>query len=245
MTALHPRPPAPTTDVRRVAAGLLAVEGLLMFVPLAILGSAIGWPASLDDPAAVALPRLLENEGAVRLGYLVYLAYSVLFLPVAIWATRALTGGADGPLTRLATGLAVASTLARCIGILRWLTAMPTLATTFVAAPDGASRAALAAVYDALNDFGGGIGEALGVSLFAVGWLATTIVAAWRVGVVPRWLLLFGGLAAAALALPLAELGGIDLGPLGPVGVTALQLWFLAAAAVLGRGVPGRTAERP
>ena len=194
MTALHPRPPAPTTDVRRVAAGLLAVEGLLMFVPLAILGSAIGWPASLDDPAAVALPRLLENEGAVRLGYLVYLAYSVLFLPVAIWATRALTGGADGPLTRLATGLAVASTLARCIGILRWLTAMPEHARAYGSTPDGPLRD-----YDVLNAFGGGIGEALGVALFAVGWLVVTLAAAWRVGAVPRWLLAAGAVPAVGL----------------------------------------------
>lgn len=235
MTALHPRPPAPTTDVRRVAAGLLAVEGLLMFVPLAILGSAIGWPASLDDPAAVALPRLLENEGAVRLGYLVYLAYSVLFLPVAIWATRALTGGADGPLTRLATGLAVASTLARCIGILRWLTAMPVLARAYGSTPDGPLRDALAVDYDVLNAFGGGIGEALGVALFAVGWLVVTLAAAWRVGAVPRWLLAAGAVPAVGLGLSLAELGGADLSALGPVGPASLQIWFLAAAVVLAR----------
>ena len=226
---------APSTSSRRVAAGLLAVEGLLMFVPLAVHGGAIGWPASLGDPAAVALPRLLENEDAVRLGYLAYLAYSVLFLPVAIWATRTLTGNDDGPLARLAMGFAVASTLARCIGILRWLTAMPALAQAYASAPDDAVRAALAADYELLNAFGGGIGEALGVSLFAVGWLATTVAAAWRSGAVPRWLLVAGGLAATGLALPLAELGGLDLGPLGTVGVTGLQLWFLAAAVVLVR----------
>jgi len=235
MTTVDSRTTSPPAHGRRVAAALLAVQGLLMFVPLGVLGSAIDWPASLGDPAAVALPRLLENEGAVRLGYAVYLAYSVLFLPVAIWTTHTLTRGDDGPLARLAIGFAVASTLARCIGILRWLTAMPALASSYAAAPDDAARAALAADYALLNAFGGGIGELLGVALFAVGWLVSTLAAAWRVAEVPRWLLAVGFVPAAGLALPLVELGGLDAGPLVTVGAAALQLWFLAAAVVLAR----------
>ena len=133
-----------TTEHRRIAAVLLIIEGLIFFVPLAILATSIGWPASLGDPAAVALPRLAENEGVVRLGYLTYLAFSVLFLPVAVWATRALSGGDDSPLTRVAVGFAVASTLARSIGILRWLTVMPVLAGAYRDAPDDTARAAMA-----------------------------------------------------------------------------------------------------
>jgi Domain of unknown function (DUF4386) len=238
-TATRSDTASPSSTSRRVAASLLAVEGVLLFVPLAVLGSAIGWPASLADPAAVALPRLLENEGAVRLGYLVYLAYSVLFLPVAIWTTRTLTRGDDGPLARMAVAFAVASTLARCIGILRWLTAMPALAMTYVAAPEGAPRDALAAVYDALNDFGGGIGELLGVSLFAAGWLGCTVVTARRAGGAPGWLLGAGTLAAVALTLPLVELLGVDPGGLTAIGTSLLQLWFLAAAVVLARAPRG------
>ena len=228
------RAPAETT-ARRVAAGLLAVEGLLIFVPLAVLGAAIGWPASLGDPAAVALPRLLENEGVVRFGYGVYLVYSVLFLPVAVWTTRALTRGDDGPLARTAVGFAIASALARSIGILRWLTAMPALARTWETTPEGEGRAALAAVYDALNDFGGGIGEVLGVSLFAVGWLACTLIAARRAGAVPGWLLGAGAVTALAVALPLVELAGLDAGPATTISGTVLHLWFLTTAVVLAR----------
>ena len=55
------------------------VQGLLIFIPTFVLGAAINWPDSLDDPASVALPRLLENEGAVRAGYFAYLIYSILF----------------------------------------------------------------------------------------------------------------------------------------------------------------------
>ena len=66
----------------------------------------------------------------------------------------------------------------------------------------------------ALNSYGGGIGELLGVSLFAVGWLGCTMVLAWRSGIAPRWLVIAGGIATVALGLPLVELAGVDPGPL-------------------------------
>ncbi|MED7951121.1 MULTISPECIES: DUF4386 family protein [unclassified Streptomyces] len=235
----HPVPlsgvPPRAFDPRRTAAVLLAVEGLLLIVPIVVLGAAIGWPASLDDPAAIALPRLLENEGAVRAGYAVYLVYSVLFLPVAVWTGRALTGGTESLLTRLAVGFAVASTLARTIGISRWLLAMPGLAETYGAASDAAAREAVAVQYQVLNDFGGGVGEVLGVSLFAVGWLVCASVAALRARTAPRWLLIAALLTAAGLALPLVELAGADPGAATSIGSALLQLWFLAAAVVLAR----------
>ncbi len=65
------------------------------------------------------------------------------------------------------------------------------------------------------------------------------MVLAWRTGVAPRWLVIAGGIATVALALPLVELAGVDPGPLTSVGTTALQLWFLAAAFVLIRVVAG------
>ncbi|MEU5397885.1 DUF4386 domain-containing protein [Streptomyces sp. NPDC005963] len=227
--------PARTSDARRTAAVLLTVEALLIFVPAVVLGSAIGWPASLDDPAAVALPRLLEEEGAVRAGYAVYLLYSVLFLPVAVWTTRVLTDGEDSALSRVAVGFAIASTLARTIGISRWLLAMPGLAEAHGDASGAGVRESLAVQYQVLNDFAGGIGEVLGVSLFAVGWLVCTVTAALRAGSTPRWLLFSGFLVAAGLALPLAELAGVDSGAATSIGSSLLHLWFLAAAVTLFR----------
>lgn len=240
MLATHPPDRLPSTPVRafgprRTAAALLTVEGLLIFVPLIVLGNAIGWPASLDDPAATALPRLLDEEGAVRAGYTVYLIYSVLFLPVAVWTTRALTDGRDSHLSRVAIGFAIVSTLARTIGISRWLLAMPGLAEAHGDASDPAVREALAVQYQVLNDFGGGVGEVLGVSLFAVGWLVCTMLAALRADTAPRWLLIAGFLVAAGLALPLVEIAGADPGAATSVGTSLLHLWFLTAAPVLFR----------
>ena len=193
----------------RLAAAVLILEALLLFAPMAVLGAAIEWPASLDWPAAELLPRLLANEAAVRQGYLLYLAYSLLFWPVALLTADVAAGGAErGPLLRLALGFAAVSTLARAIGILRWLTVMPGLAAAY--ASGGADQAAIAAIYTALNSYGGGIGELLGVSLFAA-------------------------LALAALSIPV--FGGPDLMPVA-AAVSLLSLWMLVAGVrlVIGRG---------
>jgi hypothetical protein len=54
-----------------LTAWMLLVEGLLIFIPLTVLGSAINWPQSLGDPADKMLPLLVQNSAAVRFGYLV------------------------------------------------------------------------------------------------------------------------------------------------------------------------------
>ncbi|MEV0677614.1 DUF4386 domain-containing protein [Actinosynnema sp. NPDC050436] len=219
-----------TSAPRRTTAALLLVEGLLMVVPIVLLGAAVDWPASLGEPAATVLPRVAENETAMRLGYVAYLAYSALFLPVALWVTATLApAGQDSRVARLGTAFAALSALARCVGIIRWLTTMPDLAHAW---QSGADRAAVEVQYDALNSFAGGVGELLGVSLFAAGWLLCLA----GVADVPRWLRAFTVLTAAALALPLVELLGVDAGALISVGSATVQVWFLATAAHLLRG---------
>ncbi|MCP2271069.1 protein of unknown function (DUF4386) [Actinokineospora diospyrosa] len=208
---------------------LLLVEGLLLFVPLVVLGAAVDWPASLGEPAATVLPQVAENETALRLGYVLYLAYSALFLPVALWTTATLAPDRqDSRLARLGMAFAALSTLARCVGIVRWLTTMPDLAQDW---QSGVHREAVEVQYDALNSFAGGVGELLGVSLFAAGWLLCLA----KIADIPVWLKGFTALTAAALALPLVELLGVDAGALISVGSATVQVWFLVTAVYVFR----------
>lgn len=200
-------------------AGVVAlVFGVLMFVPAIVLGAAIDWPASLGEPAAVMMPLLVEQSVAVQVGYLVYLAYSVLFLP-AIALLGRLAG--DTQLVRIAIVLAGLSALARAIGILRWLTVLPELAAS------GESPE----LFDAINSYGGGIGELLGVSIFGAGAIALTAIALRSV--LPRWVAVSGIVVAAGLLLPWLEIFGIDLGPVISISVAGVQLWFLAVGSLL------------
>lgn len=213
-------------QARQTAALWSIAFGLLMFVPLLALGAAIGWPASLDLPAAQILPLIPQQQDAVRFGYLVYLAYSVIFFPTIAALGQALGENAT---TRLASQFALISALARSIGILRWLTAMPALAGLATTSDPQTTQL----VYAAINSWGGGIGELLGVSLFGLIAIALVSKRIFETDVLPRWLGGFGMIAAAALVLPWLEVFGINLGPIISVSVAVVQLWFLALGTTL------------
>jgi hypothetical protein len=220
---------APAAPERpRMLGALLIAEGLLALAPLAILGPAIGWPASLDKPAHEQLAAIAGAPGAVTAGYGVYLLYSVLIAPVMIALAARLRGGLASPLGLTVAAFAALSTLARAIGILRWLTAMPALAAAH-ATSEPATRTQIELVFSALNDYGGGIGEVLGVSLFMALALGTLGVGALRGGGLPTWISVFGLVAAAALgALAVPVFGGPDVMPVA-VAVSLLSAWMIAA----------------
>lgn len=230
--------PAASTDPGREAtlprgraAGLgvlLIADALLALAPVAILGAAIGWPASLDAPAAEQLARIHANAGAVTFGYAVYLLYSVLVAPVMIGLAARTFGGLGSPLAATVAAFGALSALARSIGILRWLTVMPALAAAHAGA-DPATRQDIELVFDAVTTYGGGIGEVLGVSLFMALSLGTLCVGALALRRMPVWLAVAGLVAAVLLAgLALPSLGvAVDVP--AAVAVSALSLWMLAA----------------
>lgn len=225
--------PRPTRD--RALGALLIAEGLLALAPIAILGPAIGWPASLDKPAAEQLAAVAGAPGAVIAGYGVYLLYSILIAPVMIALAARLRGGLASPLGLTVAAFAALSALARAIGILRWLTVMPGLAAAHAAA-DPVARAQIERIFDALTTYGGGIGEVLGVSLFMALALGLLAVGALRGGGLPTWAAAFGLLAALGLAaLSLPVFGAGDLMPVA-AAVSLLSLWMIAVGAQCARG---------
>lgn len=234
-TFIHPAVAAPTNAAPRRRTGLgwlLIADALLSFVPVAVLGSAIGWPASLDKPAAEQLAAIAAHPGAVALGYAVYLLYSVLVAPVMIGLAARTFGGLQGPVASTVAAFAALSALARSIGILRWLTVMPMLAAAHAGAgADPALRSQIEWLFKGLTDHGGGIGEVLGVSILMAASVGTLSVAALVRGGMPRWLASLGIVSAlllAALALP--ALRGPEIVPIA-AAVSLLSIWMLAAGA--------------
>ena len=217
-----------TPSHHRALGALLIADALLAFAPIAILAPAIGWPASLGKPAAEQLVAIASAPGAVVAGYGLYLLYSVLVAPLMIGLAARLQGGLSSPLGMTVAAFAALSALARSIGILRWLTVMPALATAHAAAAP-ADRTQIELLFNAITTYGGGIGEVLGVSLFMALSVGTLSVDALLRGGLPAWLAGLGLLSALALAgLSLPVFGGPALVPVA-AAVSLLSVWMLAA----------------
>jgi hypothetical protein len=230
---------------------VLLVQGLSLFAPMVVLGDAIEWPDSLDFPPARMLPLLAGEIDAVRLGYGLYLGYSVLFLVTGVMTAR--LAARPGPLNALALvaiGAAAASALARAIGILRWLTGSVALADAH--AQPGLSaegRASIEAMQAAINAWGGAIGEVLGVAIFAAIWAIASSILILRDRQLPRWAGVTGLVAGGLVALPALEVFGITPPVSIVLSTTGIQLWFMTLGLLflwraLRRGSPP-PASRP
>lgn len=225
-------PPNFNASQRFLLGALLIAVAILSFLPLAILGPAIGWPASLRLPAAQQLAAIASAPAAVASGYSVYLLYSVLVLPVMTLLAWRCSGSLGRPLAVMVVAFAALSVLARSIGILRWLTAMPAMAQQHAAA-DAAAKQVLEAIFTTVTTYGGGIGELLGVSLFMSLSLGLAMVAAWTARALPRWLAAFGMASAVLLfALSLPAIGIAIHVPIA-VAATVLAVWMVVAGIVV------------
>ena len=226
---------APSRSLLLAAGLVLLVQGFSIFAPMAVLGGAIQWPDSLDFPPAQMLPLLREQLDAVRLGYGLYLGYSLLFLVTGVLTVRlAARPGPLGALALIAIGAAAVSALARAIGILRWLTGSVALAEAHGAAglsPEG--RAAVETMQAAINAWGGAIGETLGVAAFAAIWAIAASLVILRDRRLPAWAGLTGLLAGVLVASPALELFGIAPPVSIVISTTGIQLWFLALGLLL------------
>lgn len=237
---------SPSGENRRIRSLLLAagvvllLQGFSLFAPMAVLGSAIQWPDSLDFAPAKMLPLLRDQLDAVRLGYGLYLGYSLLFLVTGVLTVRlAARPGALGALAFIAIGAAAASALARAIGILRWLTGSVSLAEAHAAPGLSAEgRAAIENMQAAINAWGGAIGETLGVAAFASIWAISVSLIILRDRQLPAWTGLTGLVAGVLVALPALELFGIEPPVSIVLSTTGIQLWFMALGALfLWRGI--------
>ena len=150
-------------------------------------------------------------------------------------SVRAALGGEKGEsIAQMALGFGALSALARSIGIIRWLVAMPALAVAYNAAGvTSQSQETLSIVYDALNNFGGSIGEILGVSIFAALALFMIAILIFQHRKLPVWIAAFAVISGVFLLLPAFEIFGVDMGIFLTLSVAVVQFWFLAVGVYL------------
>lgn len=208
---------------------LLLSQFILMWAAFFILMPAINWPASLGEPPAVILPLIVEQAVPVFTGYTSYLLHALLLIPLAV--TLRTTLKMSPILGTTAVALGVLAGFAKALGITRWLFLMPGLALTYTN-PDAsvATRDSIAVVYEAFNAYAGGLGELLGVGLFAGAWTVLISIALTRLGGGARIIGLTGFVAAAGLFSTLPSVVGIDSPILLTLSGIIWQFWTAALA---------------
>jgi Domain of unknown function (DUF4386) len=114
---------------------------------------------------------------------------------------------------------------------------MPVLAETYVApGTSDATRQAVEVAYDAFNEYAGGVGELLGVTITGAAWIGLTSIALLRSRRCPNWLGVLGLLATVLLLPGLVSIAGVEVGALfAVIGGNVLLVWMLARAFVLVR----------
>lgn len=229
--------PAPTgTPARRATSTglLLAASGVLAATGGTILAVVFGWPAVLDEPGTVVLPRFAADEAAIRAGFYLLLVSSLVLVPAAYAVEATLTRPTAG--TRAMTVFGVAGALFQILGWVRWPITVPYLVDSYEAADGEAARQAVATSFDLLNRYAGGaLGEHLGW-LFQGVWAVFVGVVVLRAAGLPRW---FGGLglglaAVWAVLVPgSAVLRSEAMNTLGQPVYTAWYVWLLVLGLVL------------
>jgi len=162
---------------------LLLAQLILFLIPLIVLGQAIGWPASLRLAPEEALPLIHREALSLQIGYWGYLLTSVALIPLAVALRRyANANGVAGLLVDATLYIGVAAGVLKTLGIVRWLIAMPALASLHETTADPVVRSAVEVSYLALNGYAGSVGELLGVQLFSGLWLLGTGLVLGRIG---------------------------------------------------------------
>jgi hypothetical protein len=162
--------------MRAGGAALVLAAGAFVSVFL-FLAATFDYPAVLDRPAAVVLPRLVALGTTGRAAWAGYALLPLLLVPGAVGVAAALGRGAAAPM-RVAQLAASLSAFAMTLGLARWSTMHWTLAQAWERMPaDAGARAALAATFDGLNALlGTFIGEFVG-ELGLYGFLLLTAAA--------------------------------------------------------------------
>lgn len=223
--------------------------GLALIAFLALTNAAysalvvlFGYDDILREPVGVVLTRFSAAGAPLVLAWAGFAWSALLFIPAAVLTARALEGLHGQPVW-IATAAGAASGLVQAAGLLRWVFVIPPLAAGWADA-GAADRAAMARVYQALNQYGGvALGEHMGQVLL-VGWTAGVAAAGWRAGGLLRGAALIGFASiplwiAAQTELFATVIPGLPVIEAAPLAFMLWMVFVLALAAALMLQRPG------
>jgi hypothetical protein len=198
-------------QIRKVTGVLLILGAILVNIPYTLLITTFDYPDILRAPTAEILTQFAAGGSGLIWTWLAFawvglpILLGILLLPRALADDEPTTHGRL--LGNLALFFGAAGAVAQIIGLLRWPFVVPVLARAYTA-PQAtvATREAVAAVSEAVHQYGGVVlGEHIGQT-FTILWMILLSLSLLRRGSLPRWLSWAGFVAAGVYTLGQGEL---------------------------------------
>jgi hypothetical protein len=233
-------------QTRQVTGILFILGAILVNIPYTLLITTFDYPDILRAPTGDILTQFAAGGPRLIWTWLAFawvgvpILLGILLLPQALADDRNPNRGRQ--VGNLALFFGATSLIAQMIGLLRWPFVVPVLARLYTA-PQAteATREAVAAVFQAVHQYGGVVlGEHIGQT-FTILWMILLSISLLRQGKLPRWLPWAGFVAAGVYALAQGELLATAMpgfpywGEAGLVGSLLWLGWLIALGVVLLR----------
>jgi Domain of unknown function (DUF4386) len=212
--------------LRRVTGIVLILTPIAFNIFFTMLSVTFEYPDILRKPTGYVLRHFDAGGSGLLAIWYGFMLTAVLFVPLAVLVHKVLTRE-NTPYMAVATAFGVIAGVVQFLGLVRWPFLVPYLAETYLApTSSGATREAVAVVFQAFNQYAGvGVGENLGY-LFTGLW--TMLVGLTMFGSpLPfrRWLGLLGLVSAACILVGTFEPAGFE--PAANVVVIGYILWSI------------------
>lgn len=205
----------------------------------AFLAARFDYPAILDGPAELVLPKLLATGATGRAAWAIYAFLPLIWIPAGVGAYYALRRTHPGAML-LGLQAAVVAALSMMLGLMRWPSIHWRLAEFFQNA-DPAQREVVSAVFEGLNSYlGNYIGEFLGELCFSTFFLLSGWVLL-RSRSVPVGVALFGMLTGVSGLVGMLRNLTPAVAAIAAVNNYLLPLWMIGFGIVLLRWRTGES----
>lgn len=240
-------PTFPCIHPRVRVSSLLFAEAATVSIAVLVLSRYFAFPDVLRMPASQAFVLYKANQEAIRLGYYVFLASSLLYIPLSYQLSKWF--GREEPLLGKALiGLGITTAIFQSLGFIRWIFAMPFLTDIYFDSP--AQREQVSLIYEMLNRYAGmSVGEHLGFMAMGA-WTVVLGLLIRRRGGAHRWIGDAGILTGILIVFSIGEhFGGQSAAFFGMINFLSNSLWTLwiitiGIALLLSAGAKGNSHER-
>jgi uncharacterized protein DUF4386 len=214
--------------------GLALVIGAIAFMAVfSFLAARFDYPAILDGPANIVLPRLLATGTSGRAAWALYAFLPLIWLPAGVGAYCALRPFYPGAML-LALQWAAVAAISMMLGLMRWPSVHWHLAQLqATATPE--QQQIIAAIFDGLNTYlGNYLGEFLGELSFSIFFLLSSW-AFLRSRTAPTWVAVVGLTVAVTGFVGMFRNVTLAVAPVAAINNYLLPLWMIIFGVVLIR----------